>query len=88
DVVALQVFDIRETELPNVGLIKLKDAETGQRIWVDTSDKRLRTTYKHAWGESQLALQKSFTKSGVDLVSMSTSDDYVRALMKLFKMRA
>jgi len=88
DIVALQVFDIRETELPNVGLIKLKDAESGERIWVDTSDKRLRTTYKHAWGEGQLALQKSFTKSGVDLVSMSTSDDYVRVLMKLFKMRA
>ncbi|MFZ4723878.1 MAG: DUF58 domain-containing protein [Paludibacter sp.] len=88
DVVALQVYDVRETELPNVGLIKLKDAETGQRIWVDTSDKRLRTTYKHAWGESQLNLQKAFTKSGVDSVSMSTSEDYVRALMKLFKMRA
>jgi hypothetical protein len=71
-----------------VGLIKLKDAETGERIWVDTSDKRLRTTYKHAWGESQLALQKVFTKSGVDSVSMSTSDDYVRTLMKMFKMRA
>ena len=88
DIVALQVFDIRETEIPNVGMIKLKDAETGERIWVDTSDKRLRTTYKHSWGEGQLALQKSFTKSGVDLVSMSTSDDYVRVLMKLFKMRA
>lgn len=88
DVVALQVYDIRETELPDVGLIKLKDAETGKRIWVDTSDKRLRTTYKHAWGESQLLLQKTFTKSGVDSVSMTTSDDYVKALMRLFKMRA
>ncbi len=88
DVVALQVYDIRETELPNVGLIKLKDAETGQRIWVDTSDKRLRTTYKHAWGENQLALQKIFTKSGVDSVSMTTNEDYVKALMRLFKMRA
>lgn len=88
DVVAIQVYDVRETELPNVGLIKLKDAETGQRIWVDTSDKRLRTTYKNAWGESQLFLQKAFTRSGVDSVSMSTSDDYVKALMKLFKMRA
>ena len=88
DVVAMQVYDIRETELPNVGLIKLKDAESGERVWVDTSDKRLRTTFKHAWGEGQLALQKAFTKSGVDLVSMSTSDDYVRSLMKLFKMRA
>lgn len=88
DIVALQVYDIRETELPDVGLVKLKDAETGERIWVDTSDKRLRTTYKHAWGESQLSLQKTFTKSGVDSVSMNTSEDYVRALMKLFKMRA
>lgn len=88
DVVALQVYDIRETELPDVGLIKLKDAETGKRIWVDTSDKRLRTTYKHAWGESQLLLQKTFSKSGVDSVSMTTSDDYVKALMRLFKMRA
>ena len=88
DVVALQVYDVRETELPDVGLVKLKDAETGERIWVDTSDKRLRTTYKHAWAESQLALQATFTKSGVNSVSMSTSDDYVRALMRLFKMRA
>jgi len=88
DVVALQVYDIRETELPDVGLVKLKDAESGERIWVDTSDKRLRTSYKHAWGQGQLTLQKTFTKSGVDLVSMSTSDDYVKALMKLFKMRA
>lgn len=88
DVVALQVYDVRESELPDVGLIKLKDAETGKRIWVDTSDKRMRTSYKHSWGENQLALQKSFTKSGIDSVSMTTSDDYVRALMKLFKMRA
>lgn len=88
DIVALQVFDVRETELPDVGLIKLKDAETGERIWVDTSDKRVRTTYKHAWGQAQLSLQRTFSKSGVDSVSMSTSEDYVRALMKLFKMRA
>lgn len=88
DVVALQVFDIRETVLPNVGLIKLKDSETDRRIWVDTSDKRLRTSYQHAWGQSQLELQKTFTKSGVDSVSMSTSDDYVKTLIRLFKMRS
>lgn len=88
DVVALQVYDIRETELPDVGLIKLKDAETGVRMWVNTSDKRLRTSYKHSWGENQLNLQRIFTKSGVDSVSMNTSEDYVKALMKLFKMRA
>jgi len=88
DVVALQVYDFRETEMPDVGLVKLKDAETGERIWVDTSDVRLRKSYKHAWGQSQLALQTTFTRSGVDSVSMSTSDDYVKSLMKLFRMRA
>lgn len=88
DIAALQVFDVRETELPDVGLVKLKDAETGERIWVDTSDSNLRKSYKHAWAENQLQLQKIFTKSGVDAVSLSTSDDYVKALMKLFKMRA
>lgn len=88
DVVALQIYDVRETEMPNVGLAKFKDAETGERMWVDTSDKRTRTTYKHRWGEHQLELRKSFTRSGVDFVSMKTSDDYVRSLMQLFKMRA
>lgn len=88
DIAALQVYDIREAELPNVGLIKIKDAETGERIWIDTSDKRLRTSYKHQWNERQLQLQKIFKQSGVDSVSMSTSDDYVRALMKLFRLRA
>ncbi|MBP8903956.1 MAG: DUF58 domain-containing protein [Paludibacteraceae bacterium] len=87
DIAAMQVYDIREAELPDVGLIKVKDAETGERIWVDTSDKRLRTSYKHKWNERQLALQKTFKQSGVDSVTMSTSDDYVRALMKLFKLR-
>ena len=88
DIAALQVYDIREAELPDVGLIKVKDAETGERIWVDTSDKRLRTSYKHKWNERQLVLQKTFKQSGVDSVTMSTSDDYVRALLKLFKLRS
>ena len=88
DVVALQVYDERETEMPDIGLVKLKDAETGQRIWIDTADKHLRTYYKHNWGEKQLNLQRAFTKAKVDAVSMSTSDDYVQALMRLFQMRS
>lgn len=88
DISGIQVYDIREAELPNVGLIKLKDAETNERIWVDTSDRRLRTAYRNNWGEKQLALQKVFSKAGVDSVTMSTSEDYVRALMKLFRRRA
>ncbi|MBP8945659.1 MAG: DUF58 domain-containing protein [Paludibacteraceae bacterium] len=88
DVIALQIYDIRETEIPNVGLIKLKDAETGDRVWLDTSDKYLRTFYKHKWEENQLKLERIFTKAKVDAVSISTSDDYVKALLKLFRMRA
>ena len=88
DIVALQVYDVRETEMPDVGLVKLKDAETGERIWVDTSDARLRKSYRNSWGQSQLELQKTFSKSGVDSVSMNTADDYVKSLMKLFRMRA
>ena len=88
DIAALQVYDVRETELPDVGLIKLKDAETGERMWVDTSDRRLRLAYRNHWGERQLELQKTFVRAGVDWVSMSTADDYVRALMSLFKRRA
>ncbi len=88
DIAALQIYDIRETEIPDVGLIKLKDAETGERFWVDTSDRRLRTSYKHKWKERQLELQKIFKQSGVDTVSMSTKDDYVKALLRLFTLRS
>jgi len=88
DVVALQIYDERETEMPDIGLVKLKDAETGQRIWIDTADKHLRTFYKHHWGERQLNLQRAFTKAKVDAVSMNTSDDYVQGLMRLFQMRS
>lgn len=88
DIAALQVYDIREAELPNVGLVKLKDAETGERIWFDTCDNRLRKSYRDAWGQNQLKLKQLFTKAGVDYVTTSTSDDYVKALMRLFKMRS
>lgn len=88
DIVAVQVYDIRETSLPDVGLIKLKDAETGERIWIDTSDKRLRTTYKHDWDQRQLNLQKTFTQSGVNSVSVATNEDYVKSLIRLFRLRA
>ena len=88
DIVAVQVYDVRETSLPDVGLIKLKDAETGERIWIDTSDKRLRTTYKHDWDQRQLNLQKTFAQSGVNSVSVATNEDYVKSLIRLFRLRA
>jgi len=87
DIAAIQVYDVRETELPNVGILKLKDAETGERIYIDTADRKIRTRYKHTWSEAQLERQKSFTHSGVDYVTIATTEDYVRKLMLLFKMR-
>ena len=87
DIVGLHLYDVREKELPDVGLIKLKDAESEQRLWFDTSDKRVRKAYRDAWLANQLAMQQCFTRAGVDHVSISTSEDYVRCLMRLFRMR-
>ncbi|MBO5961245.1 MAG: DUF58 domain-containing protein [Paludibacteraceae bacterium] len=88
DIVGLHLYDVRETELPDVGLIKLKDAETEQRLWFDTSDKRVRKAYHDAWLANKLTMQQCFTRAGVDHVSISTSEDYVRCLMRLFRMRS
>lgn len=87
DVVALQVYDDRETEMPNVGLINIKDAETNQTMWVDTANSAVRNHYRDFWKNKQNYLSETFRKSGVDSVSISTNEDYVKALMRLFKMR-
>ncbi|MDR1678999.1 MAG: DUF58 domain-containing protein [Prevotellaceae bacterium] len=88
DIIALQVYDALEKELPAVGLIKFADAETDAEIWVDSSDNRLRMAYKNHWEENQVHLQKLFLKNNIDSVSVSTREDFVKSLMKLFKMRA
>ncbi len=88
DICALQIYDKRETTLPSVGLIKMKDAETDEDLWVDTSDKRVRQAYEKHWRERQETLKQYFNQSGVDSISIATDDDYVKALMKLFKQRA
>lgn len=87
DVVALRIYDERETELPNIGMIKLKDAETGNYTWVDTSDRNARYIYRKWWHNHTDQLENSFKKSGVDNVSISTNHDYVKSLMGLFKKR-
>ncbi len=88
DISAIQVYDKRESEIPNVGIIKLKDAETGERILIDTSDKRTRKSYKLKWNEQQLKLLKTFKQCGVDSETMSTGEDYVKMLLKLFRLRS
>ena len=87
DVVALRIYDERETELPNIGMIKLKDAETGNYIWVDSSDRMARSIYRKWWKDLSAQLDYSFKKSRVDYVSISTNHDYVKSLITLFKKR-
>jgi uncharacterized protein (DUF58 family) len=87
DVVALRIYDERETELPNIGMIKLKDAETGNYTWVDSSDRVARSIYRNWWIDLSSRLDYSFKRSRVDYVSISTNHDYVKSLITLFKKR-
>ncbi|MGQ8335490.1 DUF58 domain-containing protein [Sunxiuqinia sp. A32] len=87
DVVALRIYDKRETKLPPIGMIKLKDAESGEYVWVDTSSKKVRDTYENWWKQSNAKLDYIFKKSGVDYTDINTNDDYVKALVTLFKKR-
>lgn len=88
DVVAIQVYDPRETELPDVGLLKVRDAETGQERWVDTSSRRVREAYAEWWTRTQQQMQDAFLRSRVDSISIRTDEDFVPALLSLFKRRS
>ena len=87
DVVAIQVYDRRVEELPDVGLMKMVDPETGKDVYVDTSSRRVRALHRKWWIESQVRLRDTFSKSGVDSISVRTDQDYVKALMNLFAKR-
>ncbi|MCR5198451.1 MAG: DUF58 domain-containing protein [Prevotella sp.] len=88
DVCAIQVYDRRATDLPNIGLMKVVDAETGHEQYVDTSSRTVRDAYKLYWTNRQKTLKETFAKSGVDTVSIATDDDYVKHLLLLFNRRA
>lgn len=88
DVVALQVYDQRMAELPDVGIMKLKDAESGEEIYVDTSSKAVRRAHHEWWVKYQLYLKGIFAKCSIDSVSVRTDEDYVKALMNLFQKRS
>ncbi|MDR1644350.1 MAG: DUF58 domain-containing protein [Tannerellaceae bacterium] len=87
DIVAIQVYDRRETELPPVGLLKVKDAETEEERWIDSSSMKVRDTYGRWWTQRQQEMNDSFKKCRVDSVSIRTEDDYVKSLMTLFEKR-
>ena len=88
DVVALRVYDPRENQLPPVGMMYLRDAETGEQMWVDTSDKKLREAYEKYAFVREKELDAIFKRSGVDGANIRSDEDYVRALITLFKKRA
>jgi len=85
EVNAIQIYDRRETALPNVGLVKFHDAETGKELWVDTAISSVRNSYAQSWRDNQNEIQQLFTRTGVDYVSVRTDEDYVKALMHLFR---
>ena len=88
DLVALQVYDVRAKELPDVGLMRVVDAETGHEQYINTSSRSLRQAHQRYWERQQQRLYEYMNKSNVDLVSIATNEDYVKALLMLFKQRS
>jgi len=84
DLSAIQIYDRRDAELPDVGLLKVRDPETGARVWTDTGLESVRKAYAEAWRQQQEALEEIYNKTGINHVSMRTDEDYVKALMRLF----
>ena len=85
DLNAIQIYDRRDAELPDVGLLKVRDPETGARVWVDTSVSAVRNAYGQSWKDQQAALEDMYNKTGMNHVSIRTDEDYVKKLMMLFK---
>ncbi len=87
DVVGIQVFDQREAEMPDLGLVHVRDAETGELAWIDTSHRQTRLEYEAWFRSNQAQAKERFLRSGADFLSISTRDSYVQALMGLFARR-
>ena len=85
DLNVVQIYDRRDAEMPDVGLLKVKDAETGERIWVDTAMEQVRNDYARAWQRQQSLLENLFIRTGVNNIAIRTDEDYVKALMRLFR---
>lgn len=88
DLIAIQVYDKRETTLPNVGLIQIEDLETGEKQLIDSSSKSTRNAFSKWWYDRQQKMIDTMNKSKVDLASVSTDENFVKSLMSLFKNRS
>lgn len=85
EIIRLRVYDQRDREIPDVGLIKLKDPETEKRMWVNTSSKKVRMLYKNHWDETSLVSQQIMIKAGIESVDIEVKQDYVKILLGLFR---
>jgi uncharacterized protein (DUF58 family) len=81
EVLAVRLWDPRETELPDIGLVPMQDAETGEQLWVDTHDRGFRQRFREAAQRRQVSLDAAFRRASVDVLSLSTEDDLVRAIV-------
>ena len=87
DLASIQVYDRRDAEMPDVGLVRVRDLERGTDRWLDTSSSSTRKAYAKAWYERQQRLASVTARSGVDLASVTTDEDFVKALLGLFRRR-
>lgn len=87
DTVAVQIYDIREKELPALGLIKVHDSETNLERWIDSSSNKVREKYKEWWKLTQKNLDIIFKRNKVDVIKIRTDQSYVAPLMNFFKVR-
>lgn len=87
DIVGIRVWDGREAEMPDVGIVELQDAETGEKQWVDTSSARVRDYYAESWRRRDEAIRETLRRNRIDTAMVSTEGDYVVELIKLFKQR-
>ncbi len=87
DLSVIQVYDPRERTLPDVGLVHIKDSESGYAAWVDTSSKKMRQAYSKWFSTFREASSRMFMKYKVDSVEIATDQDYVRNLMAFFQKR-
>lgn len=87
DLVGIRIYDRREESLPDVGILELQDAETGEKVWVDTSSASTRKAYADHWTKTNTLIDHALSRARVDNVRIATDEDYVKSLMKLFKRR-
>ena len=87
EVIAVRLWDPREIDLPDVGPIVMEDAETGEQLYVDTRDKKFRARFAEAARRREADLNESFKHAGVDILSLSTEDDLVRAIVRFATLR-